>query len=256
MRRRHEGDRGPDDDRHLAEPRPDGVEQLSLAVGRADDMGTPAGDDLQFEDVVALDAVASGRGPDTADDERAANRQIEVVGEHRRGEAVRQRGGEHLAPRRAGVDVDSVGFDGVDRPSLRQVDHDAVGDLRAAVDRVALALRRDHVAPVGMPRRRRSRRHASIPEAGRHAASRARCGRSRRSRRRGLRRRRGARRRGPVKDRGAARRRLRALFAASAEAPRAAVAEPAIIRNTCRRFGPNDVEGIGVSDMSPGSTDR
>ena len=82
--RRDERERRPDDDRHLSEPGPHRVEQARIAGRRAADLLTPADDHPQLQDVVAHRALPPGPAADAADRQGAADRQVEVVGKHRR----------------------------------------------------------------------------------------------------------------------------------------------------------------------------
>jgi hypothetical protein len=101
--------------------------------------------------VVALHPQPPGRGADAADDQRAADRQLQVVAEHGWDALLGQRGRDHLAPRRPGVDDDPIVLDTVDGPEPSQVGHDAVADLPAAEHRVPLPLGRNGVPLRGGP---------------------------------------------------------------------------------------------------------
>lgn len=92
-----------------------------------------------------------GRAADAADRQRAADRQVEVVGEHGRGAPVGQRGLDHLAPGRPGVDHHPVALDSVNGPEPSHVGHDAVARLGAAEHRVPPPLGREPAALPGGP---------------------------------------------------------------------------------------------------------
>jgi hypothetical protein len=108
-------------------------------------------DHLQVEDVVAQHAEPRDAAADAADDQRAADRQVEVVGEPGRRQPPRQRGREHLAPGRPGVDHHPVVLDRMNGPQQPHVGHDAAVGLAAAEHRVPPALGREGAAVLGGP---------------------------------------------------------------------------------------------------------
>jgi hypothetical protein len=150
-RRRDQPERRPGDDRHLPEPGPHGVEQSWVAGRRRDEPLASARDHLQVEDVVAQHAEPRDAAADAADDQRAADRQVEVVGEPGRRQPPRQRGREHLAPGRPGVDHHPVVLDRMNGPQRPHVGHDAAAGLAAAEHRVPPALGREGAAVLGGP---------------------------------------------------------------------------------------------------------
>ena len=143
-------ERGLGDHPNLTEAGTDRVEELGMVLRRADDRLAGAGHDLDLDHVVALNPERRGGAADAADDQRATDRQLEVVGQDGRSHSLRQRHVEHLAPLRAGLDDDPVALDGADAPKPRHVRHDAVLDLSAPERRVAVAARREpEAAPAG-----------------------------------------------------------------------------------------------------------
>jgi hypothetical protein len=149
--RRDQSQRRPGDDPHLSKPGAHRVEQARVAVRRAGQPLSPARDHLQLQDLVALHPQPPGRGADAAHDQRAPDRQLQVVGEHRRCEPLGQCGRDHLAPGRPGVNDHPIVLDAVDGPEPPQVGHDAVADLPAAEHRVPLPLGRKRVPVRGGP---------------------------------------------------------------------------------------------------------
>ncbi len=152
------------DDTHLTEAGAHRVEQVGVAGRRAVDRLSLAGHDLQFDHVVALYAVRRGRAADAADDKGAADGEIEVLGEHGRGSAVRQRRLEYVAPRRSGPDDDPVVRHRRDVPQRGHVRDDATLGLCAAEGRVAPAVCGERTAALRGPLDRlgqvvRGRRH-------------------------------------------------------------------------------------------------
>ena len=111
----------------------------------------PARDHLQRQDVVAHHTQPRGRAADAADRQRAADRQVEVVGAHGRGAPVGQRDRDHLAPGRPGVDDHPVALDRVNSPEPSHVGHDAVARLGAAEHRMPPPLGREPAALPGGP---------------------------------------------------------------------------------------------------------
>ena len=74
--------------RDLPEAAAHHVEELGLAVARADDDLAVAGDDLELERVVGLGAVAEARDAEPGHRGRAGDGDPEVVGQHRRQQAA------------------------------------------------------------------------------------------------------------------------------------------------------------------------
>ena len=114
-----------------------------MVLRRAGDRLAGAGHDLDLDHVVGLHAERRRGAADAADDQRATDRQLQVVGQDGRGHSLRKSHAEHLAPLRAGLDDDPVALDGADVPEPRHVRHDAALDLRAPERRMAVAARRE-----------------------------------------------------------------------------------------------------------------
>ena len=125
---------------HLSEPGADRVEQVGVPRRRAGEHLPASGDHLQLRHGVAHHAERRGRATDAPDGQRAADGQLEVLGQDRRRQARRERRGQDVAPRRARLDAHPVGLDAPDLREGRHVDHDAVADLRPAPHRVPAAL--------------------------------------------------------------------------------------------------------------------
>ena len=144
--RRHQPDRRPDHDRELPEAAQHGLEQRPVAGRRAADQLAPAGDDLEREHVVDLHADPLGGAADATRVERAADGEVEVVGEHRRGQPVCERRPGQVDPEHAGVRGDPVGPDLVHLVERRGVDDHAGVHLGLTVGAVPLAAHGDRDA--------------------------------------------------------------------------------------------------------------
>jgi hypothetical protein len=149
--RRNQPEGRPGDDGHLSEPGAHRIEQAPMAVRRAGEDLPPARDHPQLQDVVAHHSESPGPAADASNHQRAADRQVEVVGEDGRGEAPRQGGREHLPPGGPGVDHHPVALDILDGPEPPQFGDDAIVGLRAPEHRVAPSLGRELQIPPGGP---------------------------------------------------------------------------------------------------------
>ena len=183
-----EAQRRPGDDGALPLARQRGLEEIApLARGAGQDLAR-AGDDLQRQDVIDLRAVAEAHPADAADREGATDREVEVVGQHRRRQPARQRRRQQRPPAQAGADCDAIGADRPERRQRAQIDDDPAGRLRLAVGGVPRTPRDDAQAVAAGEADHPGDVLDRIPAGGRPTAARARSGRNPRRRPRGSRR--------------------------------------------------------------------
>ena len=129
-------DPGAQDDRHLAEPPADGLEEVRALAGRAAQHVPLAGDDVHLHDGVGGEPVPDARDADSGAADHAPDRELRVVRHHPRRQPVGVDRLEELLPARPGLGPDRVPLDGLDAVEAGHVDDDAVLDLRVARHRV------------------------------------------------------------------------------------------------------------------------
>ncbi len=128
----HQRQGGPEDQRALAEPCEDGVEEVRAPVGGAGQPLAGAGDDLQLPHPVGDQAVPVAGATEAAGAQQPADAAAEVVGQHRRREPGGERGPHDVAPQGAGP--------GGQRPLARRTAHVVEGGHVDDVTAVRLPL--------------------------------------------------------------------------------------------------------------------